>query len=134
MMIRTACLLPASLLLAMTLTGCQNVKRPVTLVNNVSAIRAEEQDKKQREAERMQQCQGELEAMRNIDPEKYQKFKREFDTLMSGAAQYAGMRPRINTDTQQTVDALYRYRTNRLCADISTTMMTGLADRGERIQ
>ncbi|WP_346828455.1 hypothetical protein [Serratia inhibens] len=133
-MIRTACLLPASLLLAMTLTGCQNVKRPVTLVNNVSAIRAEEQDKKQREAERMQQCQGELEAMRNIDPEKYQKFKREFDTLMSGAAQYAGMRPRINTDTQQTVDALYRYRTNRLCADISTTMMTGLADRGERIQ
>lgn len=134
MMIRTACLLPASLLLAMTLAGCQNVKRPVTQVNNVSAMRAEEQDKKQREAERMQQCQRELEAMRSMDPEKYQKFKREFDTLMSGAAQYAGMRPRVNTDTQETVDALYRYRTNRLCADISTTMMTGLAERGERTQ
>lgn len=133
-MTRTAYRLTASLLLTMTLAGCQNVKRPVPLVNKESATEALEQDKKQREAERMQQCQHELEAMRNIDPEKYQKFKREFDTLMSGAAQYAGMRTRVNTDTQETVDALYRYRTNRLCADISTTMMTGLAERGERTQ
>ncbi|UNK30269.1 hypothetical protein MNO11_11225 [Serratia plymuthica] len=133
-MTRTAYRLTASLLLTMTLTGCQNVKRPVPLVNKESATEAVEKDKKQREAERMQQCQHELEAMRNMDHEKYQKFKREFDILMSGAAQYAGMRTRVNTDTQETVDALYRYRTNRLCADISTTMMTGLAERGERIQ
>ncbi len=30
----------------------------------------------------MQQCQRELDAMRGMDNEKYQKFKREFDTLM----------------------------------------------------
>ncbi|VEI19798.1 Uncharacterised protein [Serratia plymuthica] len=133
-MTRTAYRLTASLLLTMTLAGCQSVKRPVPLVNNASATEAVEQDKKQREAERMQQCQRELEAMRNMDPEKHQKFKREFDTLMSGAAQYAGMRTKVNTDTQETVDALYRYRTNRLCADISAVMMTGLAERGERTQ
>lgn len=82
----------------------------------------------------MQQCQRELDAMRGMDNEKYQKFKREFDALMGGAAQYAGVRQRVNTGTQETVDALYRYRTSRLCADIGSAMMTGLAERGERTQ
>ncbi|CAI0777687.1 hypothetical protein [Serratia ficaria] len=133
-MTRSAYCLTASLLLAMTLAGCQNAKRPAAAVNKVSATETAEQDKKRREAERIQQCQRELEAMRNMDPEKYQKYKREFDALMSGAAQYAGVRPRVNTDTQETVDALYRYRISRTCVEISTTMMTGLAERGERIQ
>ncbi|CAI1009368.1 Uncharacterised protein [Serratia entomophila] len=133
-MTRSAYCLTASLLLAMTLTGCQRAKQPVPVANKVGTTETAEQDRKQREAERMQQCQRELDAMRNMDPERYQKFKREFDALMSGAAQYAGVRPKVNTDTQETVDALYRYRTSRICADISATMMTGLADRGERTQ
>lgn len=132
-MTRTAHCLTAALLLTLTLTGCQTAKRSVsTLSKSPSAEEIAEQDKRQREAERMQQCQRELDAMRGMDNEKYQKFKREFDTLMGGAAQYAGVRQRVKTDTQETVDALYRYRTNRLCADISSAMMTGLAERGER--
>lgn len=116
------------------LGGCESKKKLHLSDNKVSVVDQEEKNKQQREAERMQQCQHELEAMRNMDPEKYQKFKREFDALMSGAAQYAGMRAKVNADTQETVDALYRYRTNRTCADISATMMTGLAERGERTQ
>lgn len=134
-MTRTAHCLTAALLLTLTLTGCQTAKRPVpTSSKPPSAEEIAEQDKRQREAERMQQCQRELDAMRGMDNEKYQKFKREFDTLMGGAAQYAGVRQRVNTSTQETVDALYRYRTSRLCADISSAMMTGLAERGERTQ
>jgi hypothetical protein len=133
-MTRSAYCLTATLLLAMTLTGCQKVKRPVTAVNKIGATETIDQDKKQREAERIQQCQHELEAMRNMDPEKYKKFKLEFDTLMSGAAQYAGVRSSVTMGTQETVDSLYRYRISRTCADISATMMTSLAERGERIQ
>lgn len=108
-MTRSAYCLTATLLLAMTLTGCQKVKHPVTAVNKIGATETIEQDKKQREAERIQQCQHELEAMRNMDPEKYKKFKLEFDTLMSGAAQYTGVRSSVTMDTQETVDSLYRY-------------------------
>ena len=134
-MTRTAHCLTAALLLTLTLSGCQTAKRPVsTLSKPPSAEDIAEQDKRQREAERIQQCQRELDAMRGMDNEKYQKFKRELDTLMGGAAQYAGVRQRVNTGTQETVDALYRYRTSRLCADISSAMMTGLAERGERAQ
>ena len=94
-MTRTAHCWTAALLLTLALTGCQTAKRPVsTLSKPPSAEEVAEQDKRQREAERMQQCQRELDAMRGMDNEKYQKFKREFDTLMSGAAQYAGVRQR----------------------------------------
>ncbi|WP_105375179.1 hypothetical protein, partial [Neorhizobium huautlense] len=90
-MTRTAHCLTAALLLTLALTGCQTTKRPVsTLSKPPSAEEIAEQDKRQREAERMQQCQRELDAMRGMDNEKYQKFKREFDALMGGAAQYAG--------------------------------------------
>lgn len=133
-MTRTAHCLTATLLLALTLTGCQTAKRPAAALSKPGVEETAEQDKRQREAERLQQCQRELDAMRAMDAEKHQKFKREFDILMSNAAQYAGVRQRVNTGTQETVDALYRYRTSRLCADISSAMMTGLAERGERAQ
>lgn len=90
-MTRTAHCLTAALLLTLTLTGCQTAKRPVpTSSKPPSAEEIAEQDKRQREAERMQQCQRELDAMRGMDNEKYQKFKREFDTLMGAQRSMPG--------------------------------------------
>ncbi|WP_249921455.1 hypothetical protein [Serratia plymuthica] len=50
---------------------------------------------------------------------------------MSGAAQYGGLRSQVNAQTQETVDALYRYKVNRLFADITQATLTSLATRGE---
>ena len=64
----------------------------------------------------------------------YQRYKQAFDSLMSGASQYANLRARVNGDTQETVDALYRYKVNYLCAGVNQAVLTGLADRGEQVK
>lgn len=84
------------------------------------------------ETRRLQQCQQELDALKTIAPTVYTQKKLEFDSVMSGAAQYAGIRQGVNGETQGTVDALYHYKAARLCADISQDVLTALSDRGER--
>lgn len=93
-----------------------------------------EPQRQQREAQRLQQCQQALTALQKINPEGYQEYQRAFDSLMGGASQYAGLRARVNDDTQETVDALYRYKVSRLCAAIEQAVMTGLVERGEQVK
>ncbi|WP_455872232.1 hypothetical protein [Serratia proteamaculans] len=113
------------------LSGCQNPKRnttkPTTKVQTVDP-RAE------MEAQRLQQCQRDLEALSSLKTESYMQSKQAFDRLMSGAAQYANLRTRVNTETQDTVDALYRYRVNLLCAQINQAVLSSLAERGEALR
>lgn len=118
---------------AVLLSGCGGGKRPAPATKQ-SAAQETEISQAQKEAERMAQCQKELEALKGINPEQHKTYRQEFDRLMSGAAQYSGLRARVNTDTQETVDALYRYKVNRLCADIGQAALTGLADRGEKLK
>lgn len=84
------------------------------------------------EAERLQRCSAELEAQKTVNREQYDKQRAEFDRLMSGAAQYATVRGRVDGVTQDTVDAMYRFRVNLLCASINQSVLTNLAERGER--
>ncbi|TXE64929.1 MULTISPECIES: hypothetical protein [Serratia] len=84
------------------------------------------------EAERLQRCSAELEAQKTVNREQYDKQRAEFDRLMSGAAQYATVRGRVDGVTQDTVDAMYRFRVNLLCASINQSVLTNLATRGER--
>ena len=83
------------------------------------------------ESRRLQQCQQELEALKTISPAAYAQQKREFDRIMSGAAQYAGIRQDVNNETQGAVDALYRYKAARVCATISQSVLNALSQRGE---
>lgn len=83
------------------------------------------------ESEKLQQCQSQLDALKVMSPAEYAKMRNAFDYLMNGAAQYANLRQKINPDTQDTVDALYRYRANLLCAQIAQTLLNGLTRRGE---
>lgn len=121
------CLLSGSLLLG----GCEARKRPTA---QATAEPTQEQSLAAREAEQLAQCQKELEALKPVDARQHQTYQQEFSRLMSGAAQYAGVRTQANSDTQETVDALYRYKVRRLCADISQALLTGLADMGERVK
>ncbi|WP_273830957.1 hypothetical protein [Serratia bockelmannii] len=118
----------SALLFALVLTGCQ---APAKQVNKTSVPQEQGPSQAEREAARLQQCQKELEALCSVVPKQFTAYKQEFDHLMSGAAQYSGIRPRVNADTQDTVDALYRYRVNKLCAKIDQAVLLGLAERGE---
>ncbi len=115
------------------LSGCEANKRPAA-ATQPQLHSEEEKTSAQKETERMALCQKELEALKTINPEQHNALRQEFDRLMSGAASYANVRTRVNSETQDTVDALYRYKINRLCADITQTTLTGLAERGERMK
>lgn len=124
-------------LVVMGATACQNPKSTNPLAagkTSATSEISEETLRKQREAERLQQCQEQLGALRNINAKQFQQYKQAFDSLMSGASQYAGVRTKVNGDTQETVDALYRYKVNFLCAGVNQAVLTGLAERGELVK
>lgn len=118
---------------AALLSGCEGSKRPAAIIQPQLSSE-EEKTQAQNETERMAQCQKELEALKDINLERHTALRQEFDRLMNAAASYANVRTRVNSETKDTVDALYRYKINRLCADITQATLNGLADRGERLK
>lgn len=112
------------------LSGCESSIRTDANKKNMKDIA--ESNQTARDTEQMALCQKELEAIEPVDKERYESLKKEFDRLMNGAAQYAGVRSRANIGTQEMVDALYLYKVKRLCSDVSQALLTALADRGER--
>lgn len=79
--------------------------------------------------ERMERCQRELEALKKIDIKVYNQRKAEFDRVMQGADIYSGVRSDIRESTQNAVDAYYRYRVDKMCADISKNVLDTLSDK-----
>ncbi|EFI6096020.1 hypothetical protein HUI25_005384 [Escherichia coli] len=77
--------------------------------------------------EKMERCRRELDALKKIDSAVYNKRKAEFDKLVSGASLYNGVRGDVGNYTQSAVDALYRFRSDKLCADISSDVLKELA-------
>ncbi|EFE96861.1 hypothetical protein [Serratia odorifera] len=116
--------------------ACQNGKTSKSVRPNAENQQQPSEDalRKQREAERLQLCQQELGALRAINQQQHQQLKQGFDHLMSGASLYAGVRTKVNGDTQEMVDALYRYKVNRLCAEVDQAVLAGLADRAEQVK
>ncbi|CAI1508470.1 Uncharacterised protein [Serratia ficaria] len=117
-------------LLALSITACQKQKlNPLSVTGQSKTAQrvADDAARRQREEDRLQLCHKQLSALHNIDVKQYQHYKQAFDSLMSGASQYAGLRTRVNSDTQDTVDALYRYKVSYLCAGVDNAVLTGLA-------
>lgn len=124
-------------LLVMTTVACQNQKQkkyPSMTKNDVVKPPSEELLRNQREIDELQQCKDQLNALHTINKEQYQHYKQVFDGLMSGAAQYASMRANVSGNTQETVDALYRYKVNFLCAEMNQAVLIELAKRGEQVK
>lgn len=106
-------------------------RNPVKLDIKQESVSSGRQDS---EALRLQQCKKELDVLKTISPKLYAQQKQEFDRIMSGAAQYAGLRQDVNSETQGAVDALYRYKAARVCATISQSVLDSLSARGEHVQ
>ncbi len=79
------------------------------------------------DVEKMERCRRELEAIKKIDSAVYNKHKAEFDKLVSGASLYNGVRSDVGNYIQSAVDALYRFRSDKLCADIASDVLKELA-------
>lgn len=77
--------------------------------------------------EKMERCRRELDILKKIDNTVYTKRKVEFDKLLTGASLYTGVRNEVGHYTQSTVDALYRFKADKLCADISNDVLNGLS-------
>lgn len=119
-------------LLVLSMTACQKQKlSPLSATGkgDTAQVQADDAARRQREEDRLKLCHKQLSALHNIDVKQYQHYKQAFDSLMSGASQYAGLRTRVNSDTQDTVDALYRYKVNYLCAGIDNAVLNGLAEQ-----
>lgn len=124
-------------LVLMGATACQNSRSNEPLAHEKAGVTKIVLDKtvhKQREVELLQRCQDLLVVMHNINAKQFQQYKQAFDSLMSGASQYAGMRTKVNDETKETMDALYRYKVNFLCAGVNQAVLTNLAERGELVK
>ncbi|MBE3210334.1 hypothetical protein IM288_17855 [Enterobacter cloacae complex sp. P32C] len=115
------------LLLSLLVSGCSTARKvPATVIESAAESTTTPAE---REAERMALCLRELDALKNISPEQYDRYQTAFSRLMSGAAKYAGVRTKVNLTIQDTIDARYRYQVTLLCSDVSLSVMNGLLER-----
>lgn len=79
-------------------------------------------------------CQRELAALAKISSSAYAAKKAAFETLLRNASTYSAVRGDINAQTRDTLDALYKYKTQKLCNDIEQAIQQGLISRGESVR
>ncbi|WP_213053957.1 hypothetical protein, partial [Escherichia coli] len=119
-------------LAGLLLTGCDahrvmTKKSDSTVPDNIQPAATVASDRLN-DIEKMERCQRELEALKKIDIKVYNQRKAEFDRVMQGADIYCGVRSDVRESTQNTVDAYYRYRVDKMCSDISKNVLDGLSD------
>lgn len=123
------------LLLLTGLTGCDTHRTSVGKVSNINPDNVKPEvtvgSDKLNDIEKMELCRRELEALKRIDIRIYNQRKGEFDRVMQGADIYSGVRSDIRESTQDAVDAYYRYRVDKMCADISKNVLDSLSDKGK---
>lgn len=83
---------------------------------------------------RMGLCQSELASLKTISPKAYEARKAYFDNLVKTASVYSAVRGEVNAQTKDTLDALYKYKTNQVCAEIERDVLNGLIRRGESVK
>lgn len=120
-------------LTGLLLTGCnanQMAPKKVggAVRNEIKPVESVASDKLS-DIERMERCRRELEALKKIDIKVYNQRKAEFDRVMQGADIYSGVRSDVRASTQNAVDAYYRYRVDKMCADISKNVLDSLSDK-----
>jgi len=79
-------------------------------------------------------CQSDLNSLKQVNEKAWKVRKRDFDSLVAGASVYANVRTEVNGKTRDTLDALYRFKTNQLCVQIERDVLDGLIVRGESIR
>jgi hypothetical protein len=143
---RTSCLL---LVLTGIISGCQQHAQPKSIVTQPLSASAEVDtvpsaqlmtETKTPEAvggssEGMASaCQQELLALSKVNQTAYAQRKASFDNLLASASVYTNIRGDIGEDTRTTMDALYKYKTQKLCSDIEQSVRQALINRGENFK
>lgn len=119
------------ILVGLLLTGCdahQMATKKVSGVelNNIKPVKSVASDKLN-DIEKMERCRREIETLKRIDIRMYNQRKAEFDRVMQGADIYSGVRSDVRASTRDAVDAFYRYRVDKMCADISKNVLDSLS-------
>lgn len=109
------------------ISGCENTESMQYQQKKLNSNPVSVAGDKLNDVEKMERCRRELDALKKVDNVVYTKRKTEFDKLISGASLYTGVRNEIGNYTQNAVDALYRFKADKLCADISNDVLNGLA-------
>jgi hypothetical protein len=79
-------------------------------------------------------CQSELASLKQVNPKAYAAKQANFNRLVNNASVYGAVRGDVNATTKDTLDALYKYKTNQLCAEIERDVLQGLIQRGESVK
>lgn len=120
----------SAILFILSLSGCQATSQKMRAASAQSA-QAAYTAKYIKQNENLKKCQTQLQALEVVSPSEHNKMQKAFDNLMNSAAQYTGLRKSVDENTQETVDSLYHYRANQLCARIAQTLMDSLTSKGE---
>lgn len=120
----TSLIISSSLLMA----GCASESPVASLVTppTVPAPVVIQAPPSSSEPTRMGRCQNELASLQTISPRAYAARKASFDSLVQNVSVYSAIRGDVNLSTKDTVDALYKYKTNQLCAEIGQDVLNGL--------
>ncbi|HGM5493042.1 TPA: hypothetical protein ACKP1B_004754 [Serratia fonticola] len=86
------------------------------------------------EPTRMSRCRSELASLQTISPRAYATRKVNFDNLVKNASVYSAVRGEVNPSTKDTLDALYKYKTNQICAEIGRDVLNGLIRNVESVK
>ncbi|MGP2504322.1 hypothetical protein ACTUSN_23545 [Pantoea ananatis] len=131
------------ILMSLTLTGCmafrhESPRDHSTPVDSVTQSKHTKPDTESIKPDNagiedamLKRCESELQALKVVSPDDYHRQTILFAKLMTTASQYANVRSQADPLTVAAVDALYQYRTSRVCADISWRLLNALSDKGE---
>lgn len=130
----------AALYMIFIISGCQYGAKPLN--NNKLTNNVENKQLKQdvtpsditpsvNRSNKVNLCKSELNSLEKISPKVFKDKQAEFNLLVSNVSVYSGVRGDVNSKTKETIDALYRYKTNLICSDIEREVLKGLVIRGE---
>ncbi|EAA4085073.1 hypothetical protein DO628_24775 [Salmonella enterica subsp. salamae] len=141
---------PICLVMVLVLAGCarqggkkptsppparpaENVETPVKAVEPAVVPSSSRTDSPASTEAGLTLCDRELRALKRVDARRYAQRRTQFDRLMSGASLYADIRTDVTGGTREAVDAMYRFRMVKLCAEISKDVLEALTRQNESV-
>lgn len=127
------------------LAGCQKTAQTSSQDSQTSTVQAPPQQisvsppppaptAEENKTSKIGLCQSELASLKQVNPKAYAVKQANFNRLVNNASVYSAVRGDVNSTTKDTLDALYKYKTNQLCAEIEREVLQGLIQRGESVK
>jgi hypothetical protein len=84
--------------------------------------------------EQIDLCRREMISLKQLNPKAYTAYNTNFDLLVTNSNAYNTVRGEVSPQTKETLDALYKYKTNQICAEIERAVLQALIQRGESVK